>query len=53
MPQLEEVTIDGQQGVLAYFNKDFVMVDQKDATMAKVVFDDGRVVFYTVEPITS
>ena len=49
MPELHKVTIDGKQGWLAYFDENFQMVDPDRAVTAKVVFEDGSRVFYTVE----
>lgn len=46
--QLQEVNIDGASGLLAYFNSKGEMCSADQASLAKVVFDDGRRVFYQV-----
>lgn len=42
---IERVTIDGRQATAAYVDKDFEPAARADATMVKVVFDDGEVRF--------
>lgn len=44
----EDITIGGEHGTVMYIDDNWKPVDKDHATMAKVRFDDGRVVFYNV-----
>ena len=50
---IERTEIDGKPATVAYLTRggdgSFQLVDVKDATLVKVVFDDGNVVFGTKE----
>lgn len=41
-PQLEEVTIGGKKGTIAYFDAEGKMTTADKAVQAKVVFEDGE-----------
>ena len=42
---IERVTIDGEEAYAAYVNKDFEPVDKDKATLVKLIFDNGKVMF--------
>lgn len=44
------IEIDGQQGMLAYFDANFEATDAAHAVTAKIVFETGDAIFYTVKP---
>jgi hypothetical protein len=39
--------VDGKQATVSHLNDKWELCDPKDATMVKVVFDDGGVLFGT------
>jgi hypothetical protein len=45
---IDRVTIDGRSGVACYINNNFELVDEAQATLYKVVFDDGGQMFLDV-----
>lgn len=42
---IEKQTIDGREAMVAYLNQDFTPASKDDWYLAKVIFDDGQVVF--------
>lgn len=44
---IERQTIDGREATVAYLTADFEPAGKDDWHMAKVIFDDGEVVFVT------
>src|SRR5262249_31947815 len=42
---IQRQTINGRKATVAYIKRDFTPVSPADAEMAKVVFDDGDVIF--------
>ena len=42
---ITEETVDGQKVIVVYMKDDFTPASKEDATLVKVVFEDGRVVF--------
>lgn len=42
---IERVTIDGEEAFAAYVNNQFEPVDKDQATIVKVIFDNGKVMF--------
>ena len=45
---LQPITLDGRSGLVMYLNEEWEPVSPDDATLAKVLFDDGTRAFYTV-----
>lgn len=50
---LEKTVIEGRPASVAYLDRNFVPVDADDATMVKVIFDDGEVMFATADENTA
>lgn len=48
---IEQQIVDGQQATVAYLNDDFELVDKAAATLIKVRFESGRVLFLIPEAI--
>jgi hypothetical protein len=44
----EPITIDGHAGTVVYLDNDWHPVKKTEATLAKVVFEDGSRAFYRV-----
>ena len=44
---VERQKVDGRQAVISYMTEDFAPADIDDATLVKVMFDDGEIVFLT------
>jgi len=44
---IERQEVDGRQATVCYFNDDFETCEPDEATLVKVVFDDGEVAFLT------
>jgi hypothetical protein len=42
---IEKQTIDGREASVAYLTQDFEPAGKEDWYLAKVIFDDGEVVF--------
>lgn len=42
---IEQRTVDGRQATVCYLNSDFDPAERADATMAKIIYDDGDVAF--------
>jgi hypothetical protein len=42
------ITIGGRKGMVSYFDDKLKLVDEKVATIAKVIFEDGTVQFFTL-----
>jgi len=52
---IERQTINGRGVVIAYLTEDFQPASKKKAPLAKLVFDDGEIVFLRIpqEPATT
>jgi len=48
---LERITIGEQSGVVTYLDEKFAVAPKSEATLAKVVFDNGTRAFYKVSPV--
>lgn len=48
----EPITIDGRKGTVVYLDAQWHPVTPEQATMARVLFDDGGTAFYTTEEST-
>ena len=46
----EPITIGGKKGLVSFFDQNLKQVPKKQATMAKVHFEDGRIAFFYIEP---
>jgi len=46
-----DITINGQHGIVTYWDSKWHLADQPQAVMAQVRFDDGRVVLYHVNAL--
>lgn len=46
---IERQTVDDRPAMVAYLTKDMRPADKDDAEMAKILFDDGEVVFVTFQ----
>lgn len=46
---IERTEVSGRPATVAYITKDFEPADKKTAQLAKVIFDDGDVVFLNLE----
>jgi len=44
---IERQTIDGRECTVAYITSDFQPADKENWELAKIIFDDGHVVFVT------
>ena len=49
----QPITIDGRQGTVVYLDAEWHPVTPDQATMAKVLFEDGGSAFYQVSPVDS
>lgn len=45
--KIEKQIIDGKQATIAYLSANFALVEQKDADLVKVMFDNGQTLFLT------
>ena len=48
---LQPITIDGRAGQVMYLNDAWTPVDANEATLAKVLFEDGGSTFYTISQV--
>lgn len=42
---IERVTIDGEEASAIYLNSGFEPVDKSEATLVKLLFDNGKIMF--------
>lgn len=47
---MKKTMIDGRSATVAYLNSKFEPVSQAEATLVKVIFDDGEIIFLTPAP---
>jgi hypothetical protein len=47
---IERTMVSGRPATVAYINRDFTPADKTNWELAKVLFDDGEMVFLTNEP---
>ncbi len=45
------IEIDGKQGMVVYLDDQWKPTDKNKAILAKVLFDDGKVAFYTTKVV--
>jgi predicted SnoaL-like aldol condensation-catalyzing enzyme len=46
----EPITLSGRKGTVSYFDDKLKLVPEKQATIAKVIFDNGTIEFFTIKP---
>ncbi len=46
----ELITIGGRKGTVSYFDDVLKLTPKDKATMAKVIYDNGDVAFFTIKP---
>lgn len=46
----QPITLGDRKGTVSYFDGNLKLEDEKKATIAKVIFDDGEVAFFMIEP---
>jgi hypothetical protein len=50
---IEKTEVDGRPATVIYLDADMIPVTRDEATLAKVLFDDGEHVWLTLEPGTN
>jgi hypothetical protein len=50
MKVAEQITLGGRKGEVSYFDDKLKLVPEKEATVAKVRFDDGAIEFFIIKP---